>query len=419
LLDEAGRFPTGLIWKLGLHRTCQLVDERKSFQPSLAAAANLPEGKSLRWYQKEAVQAFTCMNPINGDMKLGIIESPPGSGKTYLLTDIIAKMRVTTLVVIDSETLLDQLYKDLRSLLSRPIGRITSQSTDLQDVTIGMVKTIASRFEGLIDYLNSVDLLVVDECHMYGSKTFYKTIMGINAPMRCGLSGTPTTDDPLRNLKIEGALGPIIYKVPIQALFDEGTLARPIVFPRLFSSDVDLETDDYTEVYEDKVVFDPTRLSLIVEDIRFCLQHDLKTLILVSRENHGTVLQDVINDTLNTHVEFVWHGTSKAQRAVTIKAFKDNAIRILIGSGILNKGFNVPDIKALLLAGAEKSEIQNLQKLGRGDRAKEDGSNTFILCDYIDQANKYALGHGITRLELFNSIGAIVKDFNTPLRLEQ
>lgn len=81
----------------------------------------------------------------------------------------------------------------------------------------------------------------------------------------------------------------------------------------------------------------------------------------------------------------------------------------------MRQGIDIPDIEAVVLAGAEKSHIATVQSIGRGSRKKS--HNHFYVSDFIDTGSEHTLSHGLIREQDYRALGAVVYQIGTPLSL--
>ncbi|SPF56496.1 conserved hypothetical protein [Candidatus Desulfosporosinus infrequens] len=100
-----------------------------------------------------------------------------------------------------------------------------------------------------------------------------------------------------------------------------------------------------------------------------------KVLIFVTRIDHGEVLQKMGGG------EFLY--SLHPKRDELIDSFKDGNIKCLISTSVLNEGFDLPIIDAVILAGPVKSIIMTLQRIGRALRPYPNKSDAIIV-DFAD-----------------------------------
>ena len=149
--------------------------------------------------------------------KSGIISVPCGYGKTVLALDIIAKLKVKTLVIVHKEFLLNQWKERIEQFLpDARVGRIQSNKIKVKDkdIVLGMLQSIS-----MIDYpeetFNDFGFVIYDECHHLGAEIFSRALLKTGFKYLLGLSATPKRGDGLSKV-FEWYLGRIVYSIKRQ-----------------------------------------------------------------------------------------------------------------------------------------------------------------------------------------------------------
>lgn len=74
-----------------------------------------------------------------------MVELATGGGKSYVIADIIRRLRCKTLVVVDKIELLQQLKDDFESQLGAKVGVMNSEAFEYEDLVIASIQTIRKR----------------------------------------------------------------------------------------------------------------------------------------------------------------------------------------------------------------------------------------------------------------------------------
>ena len=139
----------------------------------------------LRWEQQEVADKFLA----RGRARSGILQAPCGWGKTFTGCEIISKNNTKTLVMVHTKLLFRQWIEELeRQLPSAKIGKIGDGLFDLQDITVGIYKSIYNRRDELEDAFSAV---IVDEAHLCPAEMFSTALNSLNAKVKIGISATP------------------------------------------------------------------------------------------------------------------------------------------------------------------------------------------------------------------------------------
>ena len=329
---------------------------------------------TLRSYQEEAVEAFM-------KSKYGVVKAKTGLGKTILATEIIRRVALKTLWVINRKLLVTQTKEVFEELLGKEIGTITEGEIDIKDITICTYQTLTKRFGELSSYLKDVGLLVIDECHNASGKSI-KDIANkcLNTEYRLGLSATPDTDFD-KWFEVRGVIGNICYKM---AQDDERN--------KEFLSDCEInfiELDDkmyadsgeYAECYQGYIVNNQIRNDVIE---RIVIENsDKKILIITKSIDHGVLLSESLGCPL------LIGETSNEDRDKITAGYKSDKPFVCVASyQIVSEGYDIPQLDIVIQAAAMSSAIKTIQGIGRGLR-KAKGKDKAFYFDFVDKHQKF------------------------------
>lgn len=416
-------FPSGLTKRVsdlllesGLHFSLELNQPSiPAFSGNPADIANCLQGVELRDYQVETVIRALATGRM-------AIQCPTGSGKTEIGAAIIKMARVMpTLWVVHRKELLHQTYERLAARLGsdglqwdKPgyedgIGRLGAGIAEPGFVTVAMVQTLAN-IPSTDPFWNEWGMLIVDEVHHLSSETWYEMVNQCKqAYYRFGLSGTIVTGHPVRDLKLEGATGPLYVAAKTMDLAEKGYLAKPLVYmldigtrhypsyaevrqevcpgwrdnPRQLST---LGGKLFATAYKNGVTHNDKRNATIAGWAAAHAKKGDKVLVLCTRINHGKKILMGIENTDVRGVPVWWlHGKEDDNtRQHALKLFKSQeGGAILVASTIFDEGVDIPEIDALILAGGGESYIKNIQRVGRALRPKMH-KDYVVIYDFLD-----------------------------------
>lgn len=337
-------------------------------------------------YQKEAVETM-------GHASCGILQSPCGSGKTQMGIALAAMLGRKVLWITHTQDLLTQSKTRAEQYFSpETLGTITAGKAQVgSHMTFATVQTLCKI--DLEQFRYTWDVVIVDECHrLAGSPTqvtmFYKVMNSLAARHKYGLSATVHRSDGMIKSTF-AVLGPVIYKVPDEAVADKTMQVR--ILQRNTDITVSrscLDTDgtlDYNELLS-YLGGNRERNEMIVKDL--VSQKGHSCLILASRLEQLRNIRDLLPDELRGTSVMIDGGMTskkgKAEREAAIEDMRTGRKKILFASfGLAKEGLDIPRLDRLFLVSPQKDYAVVTQSIGRIAR-KAEGKNDAVCYDYVD-----------------------------------
>ena len=345
------------------------------------------------------------------------------SGKSLVIAMIAAKFNVKTVVYVIGIELLYQMKETIeRAYPSIDVGIVGDGHCEVQDITVATIWSAASAFNQkakLIDsdttndsarknkklnkeivrkMVRDSEMIIVDECQYAASNTVqFLHKESISARHRFLFSGTPwrdTGDDIL----IEAVGGPKFYDLGATKLIKDGWLVPPKIYFLEVPSKRGIGKT-YQEVYQNYIVENEDRNNLIIKATRKLVKENRKTLILVTKVDHGKHLLSLLKD--NLRVSSLDGRNRAVDRLEAIAKMRNGELDVLIASKIFDQGIDIPELDSLVLAGSGKSSARALQRIGRVIR-KGNGKKDAIVVDFYDQC-KYLREHSKARKKIYST----------------
>ncbi len=190
--------------------------EESRIPPGAPVSESLVFAGEMREYQNVIVDKY-----IHQVTKLenqgmgggGLLDVDPGKGKTVMALNVIARLRVKTLVVVHKSFLLNQWIERIQQFLpAARVGMIQGQILDIddKDIVIGMLQSLSMK-EYPRDMFDTFGLTVYDECHHMSAEVFCRCMMKIVTKYTLGLSGTMVRKDGLTKV-FKHFLGDVVHK---------------------------------------------------------------------------------------------------------------------------------------------------------------------------------------------------------------
>jgi superfamily II DNA or RNA helicase len=190
--------------------------EETRIPPGSAVADALVFSGEMREYQNVIVEKYIqqVTKPENAGMGGGgLLDVDPGKGKTVMALNIIARLRLKTLVIVHKSFLLNQWIERIQQFLpAARVGMIQGQILDIddKDIVIGMLQSLSMK-EYPKDLFDTFGLSVYDECHHMSAEVFCRCMMKVVTKYTLGLSGTMVRKDGLTKV-FKYFLGEVVHK---------------------------------------------------------------------------------------------------------------------------------------------------------------------------------------------------------------
>lgn len=368
-------------------------------------------------YQLEAIER--CITDRNG-----IIQVATGGGKTEIILGVLKElldkgMIKKALVIVPSVGLAQQFYERglNRGFTKNDIGILFASSKDVsKKITCGVINSIHLGLEKkdkkILSLLNS-DVLIYDECHHMGSMMNLEVADKATSPYLLGFSASPFKEEDVledsSDALLHGIAGRVIYQISPGELARRGVIATPIVyFKKITDQFLRSSPDPYNAIYTNFIVKNDERNKQIVKYAKLMVNAGHKTLILVQRKGHAIDLLKRIN---NPRSICIFGGSSghNLKGALTNidynqfrEDFQNDKYDIIIGTPVMDEGFDMPVVGAFINAGGGRSKKKLIQKTGRTTRKKKQGPNEVYICDFYDYTHVYLEAQSKKRAFLYN-----------------
>ena len=325
-----------LLHDIGIHP--ELHDERLNGRRVNAKFTGV-----LRKDQKSAVREMLKQD-------IGVLCAPTAFGKTILAAALIARRKVSALVLVHRIELLRQWQEKLTGFLDIPkngIGIIGGgRKKPSGKIDIAVMQSLSHR-EDLGELLDQYGQIIIDECHHLSAFSFETILKQAKAKFVVGLTATPIRRDGHQPI-IFMQCGPIRHS----AARPESTPAQMEVWPKALPTPAitpDLPIQDLFRILANEEI----RNRCIAEDVMNAYRERRKTLVLTERTDHLTLLREALGNEAE-HC-FILHGRmSKKQRTsvfAALDALNESAPRILLATGrLIGEGFDHPPLDTLALA---------------------------------------------------------------------
>ena len=322
----------------------------------------------LRPYQEKTVQSLRQKMSIG--MKRLIMALTTGGGKTVIFCYMISKAldRGKKCLILTHRTeLLTQAGGTLESfgLVPEVVNPKNRKLSFNKMLYVAMTKTVMSRIEkdGYKEWLNSFDLIIVDESHL---QDFNPLLKYIN-PNTYVIGATATPERKGNQTSLDEFYQGIVNEITITELIELGYLSKPNSFGvNIDLSKIKTKAGDYdNEMLGD--YFNKTELYKGVYDNYQRLTPNKKAIVFSPNISASKKLVDELG-LKGLPIKHIDGNTPATERKLILKWFKETPNALLSNVGILTAGFDEPSIEVVILYRATKSLPLFLQMGGRGGR---------------------------------------------------
>lgn len=320
------------------------------------------------------------MGDYNDNGVGGIIQATPGYGKTVLSLAIFAALKMTAVVVVQKQFLVDQWVDRIKSFIpDARIGRIQKDKCEFGDdfdISVAMLQTL-SRRSGTYpaELWDAFGVLFSDEVHHVGAPGWAGLIPMFRSRYRIGLSATPRRKDGAEDVFFHH-LGNILFRSKVREVVPR--LRRQFTNFEPFKSRTFSLASASKEVQIRHICKNPARNVMITDELVTAVQHGRKIIVLSERRKHLEILSEM----------FIARELQGVTSGFYVGGMKKNDLKKSEGCNVLFSTYQMAkealDIPALDTAFFVTPTGDVEQAVGRIMRPHEDKKEP-IITDFIDE----------------------------------
>ena len=307
---------------IGMPRGC--LDEMRKKLASLGVrvvirdereAGRLLDVKFTGELRSEQVAAAEAMASYD----TGVLAATTAFGKTVIAAWLIARRRVSTLVLVHRRQLLDQWVERLSTFLGLPaksIGRVAGGRRPTGLIDVALIQSLIKK--GVVaDLVADYGHVIVDECHHLSAQTFESVVRRAKARFVIGLSATVARKDGHHPI-VTMQCGPVRYRVNARAQaaarpFEHFVLVQPTGFRSRRAPDPDRRVE-FQALYQE-LVADTARNRRIADDVIDAVNGGRSPLVLTERNDHLDSLEQMLAPSV-PHLVVLRARTGKKERQI-------------------------------------------------------------------------------------------------------
>lgn len=385
------------------------VDNIPVYNPvSTSLDPDILRGVTLYEYQHNAALKAIIL-------RRGLIEIPTAGGKTEVVLAIFRHLHSIdktkrSIVVVPSVSLSKQFRTRaiLRGFSEDEVGVINGEHHDYdKPITFCVINSLNEGLKRgnseIHRMITTADHVIIDEGHHCRAATFINIcLLAAKADMLIALSGSPFQDnsvlDNSGDALVRGIVGNHIFRISARYLIDNGFISEPSIYIEESTTKCLTYPGNYNKIYNTFIVNNAYRNGRVIQFLKLFKSINMPALALVQRHDHAVVLLKELADEKaivmfggGVSVQYINGDIQEVK--IDYDVFNDNFKRgvwdTIIASPVFDEGIDIPNIGALVLAGAGKSRIKLLQRIGRSLRLKSDGINKVYIVDFDDKTHIY------------------------------
>jgi DNA repair protein RadD len=362
-----------------------------------------------RLYQIECEDALLKDVLENNDCH-PVVAVPTGGGKTKILSSFIYKyleLRPShkVLVISHTEDILLQDHAAISSFFKGINIGLYSAGLDSRIVEKITVAGIQSIYKKGAKLFSEFDLCIVDECHSVPTKGngMYQQFFQKTNMIRVGLSATIFRTGHGYIYKGKGALfNKLSYDLCNMENFNK--LVKDGYLSDLYSKPAELQLDtkgvttsagdfnlkDMSSKFDRETITNEA----VKETVKFGKNYKSWLIFAIDIKHADSINEKLIKSGIKSRV---LHSKTKHNRHLITKQFKEGEIRCIVSVGMLQVGFDAPNIDLIVLLRPTKSPVLHVQMIGRGLRVCiTTGKTHCLILDFAGNVDRLGPVNNVT-----------------------
>lgn len=336
--------------------------------------------------------------------RFGVLEAPPGAGKTVIALSAIGLRKQPALVIVHTKELLYQWQKracEFLDMRSDEVGLIGDGHRRIGErLTVALINSL---YRAIDEVRPAVGHLVVDECHHVPARTFTDAVGLFDSTYMLGLSATPYRRDKLTRI-IYFYLGDRVHEIRPTELQAMKRIMRARLIVRHTNCAFFFDADEYQYMIS-ALVADAKRNRLIVDDVAARAGESDKGIALVisDRVSHCEELFRAIC-AQGVRACLLTGSVPVRDRARIVEELNCNQAQVLVATAqLIGEGFDLKQLSSIFLATPIKFTGRVKQYIGRILRISE-GKEEAVIYDYLD-VNGMLKNSFSSRMSAYHDLG--------------
>lgn len=345
-------------------------DLRQRFSTPILNQIEYPDFKDLPWhiaptltpydYQNATVEHFVNNPHSHAELATGL-------GKSYIVTLLLKRVGLPTVIVTPSASIARQIYDDtLKAFGKKYVGLYGDGKKEVgKHFLICIGKSLANvEHKDLIEEFKKYQVFISDESHTLGADLFADFSLKLlgHCPYRWFLSATQERNDGT-DLLLQGIIGKKVYEKTIQDGIKEGYLAKLSTLIFDVESASKYTGSNVLKANQEHLYKNIAVVRLVANCAAQAVNSGKPTLILIDEYEQEKLLKAHMN------VPYTFaHGGDKDIHQI-VKDFNDGKIMCVVGTSAVSTGTNFKPLQCTINFKANKAGTKVKQgAIGRSTR---------------------------------------------------
>lgn len=405
---------------------------------------NIDSLKEVIQLDELQTRLYTKINKSLEDNNSCIVKAPPGTGKSYIALYLILKLKLSTIIIVNTVSLCDQWSKLIKQLFNYECGIYNSNNKTIKNITIASIDSLTPKNSESRNKLqlmaNQFSFSIFDECHSLCSKKRSVVLSLFQTQYSIALSATPERADGFHRLlffhfgdlceyeKTRNEFNPSVhfiflyFKIPKNNNFNEllsflinNDERNDVIVDQIEKhkhKNILLLSDriKHLELLQDKLKHKHIdSIKIVGSDNKTETQ---KTLDMLSNE-HNTKTSNIVS---NEHIS----QNNSSQNDISQNDISQNENDTIVSNStniilstylFFGTGISISKLDTLILASPKKNKINLEQYCGRIFRKGSMNKNERLVIDIVDMKS-YTFKHYVNRKHYYESKNYDIQEFN-------